>query len=310
MDWGHVETEVLRWFLQVADGVTVTEVADLHLVSQPAVSRALAKLDEQVGTPLLAKSGRVLRLTEAGQIFRTHIEQSIHHLDDGIGAVAELLDPSTGTVSVAFETMLGTWLVPGIIAGFKRQYPRVRFRLTQTHEAHSWGTLLNGRIDMAFTSQPPPTTELVREELLELPLGLAVPPNHRFATRESVDLAEAADEPFIMVPNDWQMRAVTMQLCLNSGFSPHVAFEGEDVPVMRGFVAAGLGVAVVPLAQAEIQSRRTTERLIRLTNPEARLDIGLVWSSRRRMLPSAMVFRDHVLESRGLAQQPVGSGPH
>ena len=144
MDWGHVETEVLRWFLQVADGVTVTEVADLHLVSQPAVSRALAKLDEQVGTPLLAKSGRVLRLTEAGQIFRTHIEQSIHHLDDGIGAVAELLDPSTGTVSVAFETMLGTWLVPGIIAGFKRQYPRVRFRLACAHRARRRGSGCGG----------------------------------------------------------------------------------------------------------------------------------------------------------------------
>ena len=79
-----VDTESLRWFQQVADGVTVTEVADLYLVSQPGVSRALARLEEQVGTPLLHKSGRVLRLTQAGATFKRHVDGLLHELDDGL----------------------------------------------------------------------------------------------------------------------------------------------------------------------------------------------------------------------------------
>ena len=109
-----VDTEALRWLQQVADGTTVTEVSELEPVTQSGVSRALARLEAQIGTPLLRRSGRTLRMTHAGAVFKPHLDALLHHLDDGIAAVNQLIDPDTGTVALAFQPSLGTWLVPDL----------------------------------------------------------------------------------------------------------------------------------------------------------------------------------------------------
>src|SRR5580692_10641550 len=98
----NVDTDVLRWFQRVADGMTVTEVSELDGVTQSGVSRALARLESEVGTPLLRRSGRTLRMTHAGAVFKPHLDALLHHLDDGIAAVSQLIDPDTGTVALAF----------------------------------------------------------------------------------------------------------------------------------------------------------------------------------------------------------------
>ena len=91
-----MDTDALRWFQQVADGTTVTEVSELEGVTQSGVSRALARLETEVGTPLLQRSGRILRMTQAGSVFKRHVDALLHQLDDGIAAVSQLLEPETG----------------------------------------------------------------------------------------------------------------------------------------------------------------------------------------------------------------------
>ena len=118
-----METDALRWFQLVADGYTVTEVSDVFGVSQPGVSRALARLEQEVGTPLLRRSGRVLRMTHAGTAFKRHVDSLVNDLDDGLAAVDELVDPEGGVVTLAFPLSLGSWLVPGLIRAYPRGAP-------------------------------------------------------------------------------------------------------------------------------------------------------------------------------------------
>ena len=133
-----VDTDALRWFQQVADGTTVTEVSELEAVTQSGVSRALARLEAQMGTPLLRRHGRTLRLTQAGAVFKRHVDAMLHQLDDGIAAVSQLIEPDTGTVALAFQQSLGTWLVPDLVRSFRAAHPHVTFQLTQVHdEVHS-----------------------------------------------------------------------------------------------------------------------------------------------------------------------------
>ncbi len=287
-----VDTEALRWFQQVADGVTVTEVADVYLVSQPGVSRALGRLEEEVGTPLLHKTGRVLRPTHAGTVFKRHVDLVLHGLDDGLAAVNELVDPETGVVSVAFQLSLGTWLVPEMIARFRKEHPRVEFRLEQSDDSLGSSLLAGGRIDLEFTARRPRNESIHWQPLLSQQLLLAVPSDHRLADRGEVDLAEVADDDFVMLRPTWALRALSDELCRAAGFSPRVSFEGDDLPVVRGFVAAGLGIAIVPGSDAATGG---SERLIRLTDPGASREVGLAWSTSRRLLPSAELFKQHVV---------------
>jgi LysR family transcriptional regulator, transcription activator of glutamate synthase operon len=294
-----VETDALRWFQLVVDGMTVTEVADVHRVSQPGVSRALARLEADVGAPLLHKSGRLLRPTYAGTVFKQHVDAMLHRLDDGLAAVSELVDPRTGTVSVAFQLSLGTWLVPGLIERFRKEYPQVRFRLEESDDALGSSLVAGGRIDLEFTSRRPRNPAVRWERLLSQPLFLAVPRRHRLAVRDEVSLADAADEDFVMLRPTWELRALTDELCTATGFEPRVGFEVDDLPVVHGFVAAGLGVAVVPATEGEpAPTGRAPARLLRLSDAGASREIGIAWSRERRLLPSADLFRRHVLASR------------
>jgi DNA-binding transcriptional LysR family regulator len=292
-----VDTEVLRYFQQVADGVTVTEVAELYQVSQPGVSRGLQRLEEEVGTPLLMRAGRLLRPTHAGSVFKRHVDAVLHALDDGLAAAEELIDPESGTVRVAFQLSLGTWLVPDLIAAFRTEHPRVRFEFEHSHDALGSSLVAGGRTDLEFTARRPRNPEVEWERLLAQPLCLAVPPGHPLAERDEVALGEAAADDFVMLGPEWELRAQSDELCARAGFVPRVAFEEDDIPVVRGFVAAGLGVAIVPALPAEARAPGTgAERLVRLTDPGAFRDVGLAWSKNRRLLPSAELFRRHVLE--------------
>ena len=87
-----------------------------------------------LGAPLLRRSGRVLRLTHAGAVFKPHLDAMLHNLDDGIAAVSQLIDPDTGVVALAFQQSLGTWLVPDLVRSFRTAHPRVRFLLTQSRD--------------------------------------------------------------------------------------------------------------------------------------------------------------------------------
>src|ERR1700722_14819392 len=142
------DTDALRWFQQVADGTTVTEVGEAEAVTQSGVSRALARLEAEIGTPLLRKSGRTRRVTQGGAVFKHSVDTLLHQLDDGIAAVGQLDDPDTGTVTLAFSPSLGTWLVPDLVASFRAGHPSVRFALTEIRDELRSAPLDGGRADL------------------------------------------------------------------------------------------------------------------------------------------------------------------
>jgi LysR family transcriptional activator of glutamate synthase operon len=291
-----MDTEVLRWFQLVADGATVTEVADLHHVSQPGVSRALARLEDEVGVPLLHRSGRVLRPTYAGSVFKRHVDATMHRLDDGLAAVNQLADPATGIVSVAFQLSFGTWLVPSLIAEFRRRSPLVGFELHESDDALG-SMVVGGRIDVEFTCRRVDDPSVHWERLFTQPLCLAVPADHRLAGEAALALEQVTDEQFVTLRPSWDLRSRSEELCAAAHFSPRVAFEADDLSVVHGFVAAGLGVAIVPGTGAEPGPGLMGERLVRLTDPDAYREVGLAWSLERRLLPAAEQFRAHTLST-------------
>lgn len=293
-----VDTEVLRWFQQVVDGMTLTEVAEIDRVSQPGVSRALARLEAQVGTPLLYRTGRILKPTQAGNEFKHHADAALHALDDALAAVNELVDPETGVVAIAFQPSFGTWLVPDLIRRFRQKHPRVQFRLERSDDALGSSLVAGGRIDLEFTARRPRNPEVHWEHLFTQPLLLAVPADHPLAGTRQASLTDVAEEPFVMLGSSWGLRTLTDELCRAAGFTPRVAFEGDDLSVVRGFVSSGLGVAVVPPMEPLSSTQGShAESLVQLTDSGAHREVGLAWSARRRLLPSGEMFRESVRDA-------------
>ncbi|MEV7041586.1 LysR family transcriptional regulator [Amycolatopsis sp. NPDC051061] len=286
-----MDVQTLRLFREVAAGATVTETAAGAHLTQPALSRALRRLEHDAGAELFRRSGRVLRLTPAGHAFKRHVDLVLDQLDQGLREVGEIVAPGTGVVPLAFLHTFGTWLVPSVLRGFLREHPGARFELRQHGEAGLEAELLEGTADLVITSGDPGHPQLHWTRLLVEPLRLAVPPHHRLAARRRVRLADLADETFILLRKGYALRETTERLCAEAGFAPRIGFEGDEVETLRGLVTAGLGVAVLPLPHtAEFVAPH-----VELTDVDAARDIGLAWAAGRTLPPLSETFRRYVL---------------
>jgi LysR family transcriptional activator of glutamate synthase operon len=302
----NVDTDTLRWFQQVADGVTVTEISDLSAVTQSGVSRALQRLEAQVGTPLLRRSGRTLHMTQAGSVFKRHVDALLHQLDDGIAAVNQLIEPDTGTVALAFQQSLGTWLVPDLVRSFRAAHPGVQFRLTQVRDELHAPALDDGEADLEIGTLRRRDPALRVRQLAMEPLRLALPRDHQLAGHERIHLAEVSGEPFVSLRQTSALRKLTDELCAQAGFAPGVVFEGDDLSTVRGFVAAGLGVAIIPAPRAGSPEAASGPVLYReIPDPAAAREICLTWSAERRLLPAAELFRLHVIRRARAGRVPA-----
>lgn len=287
-----MELDTIRSFLAVADGSTVTDVAERSHRTQPAVSRALARLEREVGSQLFQRAGRGLTLTPAGRELVEHARHMVEAYDRGTRALQEITAPDGGFVPVAFLHTLGTWLVPELIKSFRTERPQVRFDLRQHGDAGLVEDLLGGVVDLAITGDRPEHPQLESRRLLREPLRLVVPPDHRLARRRSVRLRDVAAETFIILKPGFSLRTVTEELCARAGFSPVIGFEGEEVETLRGLVAAGLGVALLPEPHSV---GAPAAPHLRVTDPGSSREIGLAWIRDHRLPPASEHFRRHAI---------------
>ena len=125
-----------------------------------------------------------------------------------------------------------------------------------------------------------------------------------------MSLADAAEMPFVVIRRTSMLRQLSDDLCRAAGFEPRVAFECQDLPSMRGFVAAGLGVAIVPAPRGTVANGpRSRVRHVAISDPGAHREVGMVWSAERRTLPAAELFRAHVVERATAGRLPGIESP-
>ncbi|MGH3377434.1 MAG: LysR family transcriptional regulator [Actinoallomurus sp.] len=276
----------VRWFLTVAAVGNVTRAAEELRISQPGLSRAIARLERELRTPLFDREGRTLRLNRYGEVFREHAQRLVATEDAARRALAEAADPDRGEVGLAFLHTQGTVLVPELLRVFRSSHPRVNFRLIQGSSERIEEAVSHGHADMAITSPRP--EGLAWHPLSTERLALAVPSGHPLAGRPEVDLVEAAAEPFIVMRHGFGLRSITEELFQAAGIRPEIAFEGEEATTLRGLVAAGLGVGVVPPGE---RVAGVAEVVIR----GAQRTIGLAWVEGRTHPPAVEAFRRFVI---------------
>jgi LysR family transcriptional regulator, transcription activator of glutamate synthase operon len=289
-----VNIEELQWFVTLAEIEHVTDAAAELGISQPTLSRALSRLEAQVGAPLFDRLNRRLQLNNYGRILLEHACRSIDEMRSATERIAALRDPETGTVRLAFLHSQAGGFVPDLLRRFRAEAPRVQFELFQGPAHTIQERLTNGQADLAITS-PRPDGHPWRVLFVER-LCLAVPVGHRLAGRTRLRMADAADEPFVALRPGFGLRLLTDELCLEAGISPPVVFEAMEIPTMEGLVAAGFGVAVVPVPRPD--RAEPGAAYIPLTEATAKRQIGLTWSPDREMAPTARRLADFLMQIR------------
>lgn len=285
----------LAYFAGVARHEHVTRAAQEMGVPQSTLSRAIVRLEQDLGVVLFARKGRTVSLTPAGRTFLTSVERALAEVERAAESVQADADPASGKVAFGFLHTMGSETVPGLIRAFRADHPRIRFTLVQNYGEAMIERLRAGELDLCLTSPVPDAPDLVARRLDEQRLRLVVPDDHRLAARKRIRLAEAADETFVTLEPGYGLRRITDDLCAEAGFTPRVAFEGEEAETLRGLVAAGLGVALLP--PPAVARPGVVE--LTVTSPRAAREIGVAWLDGHVDTAPVAAFKRFLLSRRG-----------
>ncbi|KDN81235.1 LysR family transcriptional regulator [Kitasatospora cheerisanensis] len=246
-----MDLHALRQFLVVARLEHLSRAAEELRVAQPSLSRTVARLEEELGTPLFDRGGR-LRLNEAGRLFRGYAERALGELEAGRRAVAEAAGDGFGTVRLASETFL-TFTAP--LAAYKRAHPAAEVELRQLPADLMARRLRSHEVDLCVASQPVDGEGLHSAPLLDEPVWLAVPDGHPLAGRRAVALAELAPLPFITArPGHWNRRLLD-HLFTTLGRPPRIVCESDELAAVADLISAGLGVGLIPAVGRQAAAR-------------------------------------------------------
>ncbi|MFC4053606.1 LysR family transcriptional regulator [Actinomadura syzygii] len=238
-----------RILREVARLGSMTAAAKSLAYTQPAVSHHVARLEAEVGTPLVVRHGRGVRLTEAGRILVEHVEDVLARMDDAEERIAAIAGLRAGRVRVAvFPTAAGA-LLPDAIAGLRARAPGVSVTLVDAEPAEAMSLLRAGDTDVAvvfrYAHMPPDTDARFREvALCDDPLRLLVPTGHPAAGAGFAGLDGLAGETW--ASGCARCRDHLRWACARAGFVPDIAYATEDHVAIQRLVARGLAVTTLP----------------------------------------------------------------
>ncbi|CAM5450651.1 LysR family transcriptional regulator [Streptomyces tanashiensis] len=243
-----IEARHLRVLRAVAATGSFSAAARELGCTQPAVSQQMKALEASAGTPLLIRTGREMRLTQAGEVLVRHASGILAGLTAAEEEVAAIAGLRAGRVRLVSFPSGSSTLVPTALAALRAAHPGTRVSLVEAEPPRSIEMLREGDCDIALAfrygaGQAEWDDLVVRPLLADRLVGL-VPEGHRLAGAGSVGIAELADESWIAgCP---RCRRQLVDVCEEAGFTPRIDFATDDYPAVVGLVRAGLGVAVLP----------------------------------------------------------------
>jgi DNA-binding transcriptional LysR family regulator len=240
----------LRVLREVAYRGSFSAAAEALSYTQSAISQQIATLEAEVGMTLLERHPRGVSLTAAGQALVGHAEDILARIDAAEGALAAIAGLRGGSLRMGSFPTAGATLMPVAIARFRAAYPDVELTLAEAEPEHTVPRLRAGELDLAvvfeFDGAGPPREDMLRVSLLEDPLHLALPREHRLAARSLVRLEDLRDEAWVQTSRAGACARHVVRCCHAAGYEPRVAFESDDYNTVQGLVAAGVGVALIP----------------------------------------------------------------
>ncbi len=274
-----MELRHLRYFVAVAEAENVSRAALKLHVSQPALSRQIRDLEDELGFALLKRTAKSVGLTEAGRAFLVEARAVLQRVEDGVKTARSIAAGGRGELHVGYAPSPTVRILPPTLRAFAAVLPGVRVKLHDLSTEDMLGGLREGKLQLAIMVRP--TRAMLRgmrfSDLMRDPMRLAVPPDHPFARLKSVSLPQAARQPFVaFARNDYpEYHEYFTTLFRAAGSRPRIVEEHDSAASLVAAVEAGCGVALVPQALACSTGLRLN--LIPLSPPPPPLVIGAAW---------------------------------
>jgi DNA-binding transcriptional LysR family regulator len=273
-----MELRHLQYFVTVVEEASFTRAAQRLHVAQPGVSAQVRQLERELGEELLDRSGRSVRLTQAGEAVLPFARDALAAADGARQVADEVRGLLRGRVTVGMVTGCGAVDVPNLLSGFHTAYPAVDIVLSEANSDELLGGLRCGDLDLAWVGLAGAApagvdTQVVVDEPLVAAVGYGDP----LAARSVIRLIDLRDRQLISLPRGTGLRACLDDACAVAGFSPEIAFEANSPGMIAQLAAQGLGTAILPASVGA--AARDQVHALRVRAPTLRSRIEIAWRS-------------------------------
>lgn len=257
----------LQCFVILAEELNFSRAAERLHIAQPALSQQIRLLEERLGTQLVDRARRPLRLTEAGHYLCMEARQILGSWEQASLGAQEIGIGRRGWLSIGFTRSAMYSILPPALKAFHKAYPQVELKLFEMLTEEQADALRDMRIHIGIGRQPVEIPGCTTYPLLRERVMVALEPNHPLADRKKIRIADLADTPLILYPKhqNAQFKRSVQSLYRDAGVTPFVAHEAYEIQTAIALVAAGLGVTFV--GESVARHGRTDVVFRHLTGP-------------------------------------------
>jgi DNA-binding transcriptional LysR family regulator len=236
----------LEAFVEVVRRGTVSRAAEALGVTQPALTARLHALERELGQDLFARSGRGVRLTDAGRVFLPHAERALLAIQDGRASIADLASGRAGKLVIGATGSVSSYVLPKVLKRFRTEHPRVELTVRTGHSEQVLELVLAESVELAIVRElrhdDVDVTPLYDDELT-----LVTHPSHPFARRGSARLADVVAEGLVVFDRASSYYELTQALFVGAGVPPRMIMELDNFEAAKKMLEEGLGVALLPI---------------------------------------------------------------
>lgn len=286
-----MEIDQLRYFLQVAERGNFTRAAEELGISQPALSRSIQKLEEELGQPVFERKTRSVSLTEAGTLLQSRAQQVLTILEDTKAEITD--DGHSGRVRVGAIPTIAPYFLPKVLRQFSKEFPKATVIVQENTTDSLLKSCTQGEIDLAILALPVSARYLEIEELFEEELLLVLPPEHPLVEKAKIRLCDVEPYPFVLLDEAHCLSDNIVSFCRQRSFQPVAVERTSQLAMVQELVSLSHGVSMIPaMARRLDESDRRVYRS--LTGRKPTRTIAVVWNPYRFQSRLIQAFRERL----------------
>jgi DNA-binding transcriptional LysR family regulator len=282
----------LKYFVTIAQTVSFTRAAEVLHVSQPALSYQMRRFEGELGTRLFERKGRSIALSPDGELFLPLAQDVLLRADEAVRVLKANLGVEAAEVRMGCNPSVSTYVVPGLLSEFHRNYPRVRVELVEGGDSDLLQMVQKGSIDFAVAIPPGAPRTMSVTLLGTEDLHIVTSLTHRLAERESVGLSELEEEDWVFPADSYSLSILVRDACRRSGFEARAAYQADTIEAVKNFVRQGLGISALPNIALQ-GSRRQGLGVVNIQGGLTR-DLSLIRGKDRSMTGAARALTELV----------------